>query len=194
MEMKMKHSHAPGLRALFPAISHLATVALLAVVSVLIFPARSGAQQTPAPGGGQAQPPAGQQTWPPAGCTENCDHWVPTKSIDFSSRHNILIRSQDGTLTPMDVPHYNSTLIAPGTWQILSDGDYSYLIEGDNEALAIDSTYGAGNIREYMETLTRKPVRYVANTHDHFDHTADDSYFDRAFMSAFTKTKATIPT
>ncbi len=69
-----------------------------------------------------------------------------------------MIKSQDGTLTPMDVPYYRSKLIAPGTWQIESDGDYSYLIEGDNEALAIDTGYGAGNIREYLQTLTKKPA------------------------------------
>ncbi len=119
--------------------------------------------------------------------------WTPTKSIDFSSKHDILIKNEDGTFTPMDVPYYTTKLIAPGTWQILSSGDFSYLIEGDNEALAIDSTYGAGNIREYMQTLTKKPVRYVANTHDHFDHTANDSYFDGAYMSAFAKDRATIP-
>jgi Metallo-beta-lactamase superfamily len=144
-------------------------------------------QQSASPGAAQLQ------TWPPAGCIQDCDKWVPVKFIDFSSQHNVLIRNQDGTLTPMEEPYFRSTLIAPGTWQILSDGDFSYLIEGDTEALAIDSTDGAGNIREYMKTLTKKPVRYVANTHDHFDHTANDSYFDRAYMSAYTKTKATIP-
>lgn len=119
--------------------------------------------------------------------------WTPTKSIDFSAKHEVLIRSEDGTLTPMDVPYYKSELIAPGTWKIESDGDFSYLIEGDNEALAIDTGYGAGNIREYLQTLTKKPVRYVANTHDHFDHTANNGYFDKAFMSAETAKKATIP-
>jgi glyoxylase-like metal-dependent hydrolase (beta-lactamase superfamily II) len=93
----------------------------------------------------------------------------------------------------MDVPYYQATLIAPGTWRIESDGDYSYLIEGDKEALAIDTGYGAGNIREYLQSLTKKPVRYVANTHDHFDHTANNGYFDKAFMSAETAKKATMP-
>jgi glyoxylase-like metal-dependent hydrolase (beta-lactamase superfamily II) len=113
--------------------------------------------------------------------------------MDFTSKHNILIRSEDGTLTPMDVPYYRSELIAPGTWRIESDGDYSYLLEGDNEALAIDGGYGAGNIRDYLQTLTKKPVRYIANTHEHFDHTANDAYFDKAFMSAETAKGATTP-
>jgi len=120
-------------------------------------------------------------------------HYVPITSIDFSSKHGVMIKSADGTLTPMDVPYYKSTLIAPGTWQIESDGDFSYLIEGDNEALAIDTGYGAGNIRAYLQTLTKKPVRYVANTHDHFDHTANNAYFDCAYMSAQTAEKATMP-
>ncbi|OFV81426.1 MAG: hypothetical protein A2Y78_05935 [Acidobacteria bacterium RBG_13_68_16] len=114
-------------------------------------------------------------------------------AIDFSSKHDILIRSEDGTLTPMDVPYFRATVVAPGTWQILSDGDYSYLVEGDDEALVIDSGYGAGNIREYCQSLTKKPVRNIANTHDHFDHTANNSYFERAYMSAETKKKATLP-
>ena len=93
----------------------------------------------------------------------------------------------------MDVPYFKSTLVAPGTWQILSDGDYTYLAEGEDEALVIDSGYGAGNIREYCQSLTKKPVKNIVNTHDHFDHTANNSYFERAYMSAETKRKATIP-
>lgn len=65
--------------------------------------------------------------------------WTPVKSIDFSSKHNVMIKSDDGSLTPMDQPYFKSTLIAAGTWQILSDGDYMYLVEGDKEAILIDS-------------------------------------------------------
>jgi len=157
-------------------LHHLASIALLLAASASIFGVGS----------------AGQTPLPPAGQTSD-GPWTPVKSIDFSSKHNILLKSEDGTLTPMDVPYFKSTLIAPGTWQILSDGDHSYLVEGDNEALVIDSGYGAGNIREYCQTLTKKPVRYIANTHDHFDHTANNAYFERAYMSEETKKKATIP-
>src|SRR5262249_53281492 len=112
--------------------------------------------------------------------------WTPVKLIDFSSKHEVMIRNDDGSLTPMNVPYYRSKRIAPGTWQTQSDGHCSYLLEGDNQALAIDTGYGAGNIREYLQTLTKKPFRYVANPHDHFDHTANNSYFDAAYMSAET--------
>jgi glyoxylase-like metal-dependent hydrolase (beta-lactamase superfamily II) len=160
------NGHSPRALTLFRGLNHRAGIGWFLAVPVLITGAWSSAGEKPSPA---------------------------RASIDFSSKHDILIRSEDGTLTPMDVPYFRSTLIAPGTWQILSDGDYTYLVEGDQEALAIDSGYGAGNIREYCQTLTKKPVRYIANTHDHFDHTANNSYFERAYMSAETKKKATIP-
>lgn len=74
--------------------------------------------------------------------------------IDFSSKHDIWLEDDEGNLQRMDEPYFKSWLIAPGTWQILSDGDYSYLAEGDDEAILIDSGYGAGNIREYAQSLT----------------------------------------
>ena len=113
--------------------------------------------------------------------------------IDFSCKHDIWIRNPDGTLSRMDEPYFKEEKIAEGTWRILSSGDYSYLLEGDDEAIAIDSGYGAGNIREFMQTLTDKPVRRIANTHHHFDHTANNSYFERAYMSEAAVPLATVP-
>ena len=113
--------------------------------------------------------------------------------IDFSSKHNIWIDNGDGTRSRMDEPYFKSWKLAEGVWRILSSGDYSYLVEGEDEALAIDSGYGAGNIREYMQTLTDLPVRRIANTHDHFDHTANNSYFEMAYMSEATVPLATRP-
>lgn len=113
--------------------------------------------------------------------------------VNFSSKHDVWIRNQDGSLSRMDEPYYQPEQIAPGTWRIISSGDASYLLEGDEEALAIDSGYGAGNIREFMQTLTDKPVRNIANTHHHFDHTALNSYFEMAYMSEKAVPLATIP-
>ena len=113
--------------------------------------------------------------------------------IDFSCKHDIWLEDEDGSLQRMDMPFFRAWPVAPGTWRILSDGDYSYLVEGDDEAILIDSGYGAGNIREFAGTLTDKPVSRIANTHDHFDHTANNSYFDLAYMSAQTQPLATRP-
>lgn len=115
------------------------------------------------------------------------------KQIDFSCKHDVLLQNDDGTLVPMDEPYFQSEQIAPGTWKIRTDGDFCYLVEGEQEALMIDTGYGAGNIREYAQSLTAKPLHNVVNTHDHFDHTANNSYFDCALMSAETKPLATIP-
>lgn len=116
-----------------------------------------------------------------------------SKRIDWSCKHNILIQNDDGTLSPMDEPYYRAEQVAPGTWKILSSGDYSYLAAGENEAVAIDTGYGAGNLREFLQTLTDKPVRNVFNTHSHFDHTANNGYFETAFMAEEALPLATVP-
>jgi predicted peptidase/glyoxylase-like metal-dependent hydrolase (beta-lactamase superfamily II) len=119
--------------------------------------------------------------------------WTPVTSIDFSSKHNRMIKNDDGTLSPMDEPYFASEQIAPNVWKIRNDGDFCYLIGGDEIGVMVDSGYGAGNLRTYAEKLLGKPVPYVINTHYHFDHTANDSYFDAAFMTAASVPYATVP-
>lgn len=115
------------------------------------------------------------------------------RDFDWTCKHHIMIRGKDGCLRPMDEPYFEPELIAPGTWKILSSGDYSYLLAGDGEALLIDSGYGAGNIRSYCEKLCGLPVRWIANTHEHFDHTANNGYFDKVFLTAKAYEAATMP-
>lgn len=136
------------------------------------------------------------QTWKHAYDLEAVGDWLFAQKrspIDFSCKHDVLLEDHEGRKLPMDVPFYTSKKIAPGTWQIQSDGDYIYLVEGEQEALVIDSGYGCGNLRAYCQSLTDKPVKRIVNTHDHFDHTANNSYFDCAYMSKETKALATIP-
>lgn len=113
--------------------------------------------------------------------------------IDFSSKHNVLIENEDGSRIPMDEPYFESEKLMDGIWRVLTDGDYIYVVEGKQEALVIDSGYGCGDIREYCQSLTKKPIKNIANTHDHFDHTANNCYFDAALMSEKSKPLATIP-
>ncbi len=114
-------------------------------------------------------------------------------AIDFSPKHDILIRHKDGILTPMDVPYYEAKQIDENTWQIMSSGDYHYLLIGEEAGVAIDTGYGAGNLREYLEKLCGKPVPWVINTHHHFDHTANNFYFDMAYMGKEAVNLASIP-
>ena len=115
------------------------------------------------------------------------------KSIDWSCKHEILIQNADGSYSRMDEPYYQAEEIVPGVWKILSSGDFHYVIAGEGEAIAIDTGYGAGNTREYLELLTGLPVPQVINTHNHFDHTANNGYFDRAYMGEGAIPLATTP-
>lgn len=71
-----------------------------------------------------------------------------------------------------------------GTWFInfMNGSENMYLLEGDERALLLDTGYGVGNLREFVEKLTDKPV-IVANTHYHPDHAAGNGEFEEVFMS-----------
>lgn len=113
--------------------------------------------------------------------------------VDFSSKHDILLCHKDGSYTPMDEPYYEVTQMDELTWQIMSSGDYHYLLAGEEEGIAIDTGYGAGNLREFLESLCGKPVRQVINTHHHFDHSANNCYFEKAYMAQEAVERVSIP-
>ena len=71
-------------------------------------------------------------------------------------------------------PYFKAEKIASGTWQVLSDGDYTYVLEGEDELICIDGGCGAGNIRAFCQSLSDKPLYRLLNTHNHFDHTASN--------------------
>ena len=103
--------------------------------------------------------------------------------IDFSPLHDYLLEDEEGNILPADVPYFKEKKIAPGTWQILSHGDYTYLIEGEDEAIVLDSGIGAGNIRQFCQSLTDKPIYRMLLSHNHFDHTLNNYLFDAVYMS-----------
>lgn len=113
--------------------------------------------------------------------------------IDFSSKHDQWIENPDGSLSRMDEPYFEVEKVRENTWKIFSSGDFSYLVAGDAKAIAIDTGYGAGNIRAFMQSLIDRPLSEVINTHDHFDHTANNGYFDRAYMGEKSIPLATTP-
>ena len=119
--------------------------------------------------------------------------WTAVTEIDFSKRHETWIMNEDSSLVPMDEPYFESELVDDRTYKIRSDGDYCYALAGDEIGIMFDCGYGAGNVREYAEKLLGVPVKYVVNSHYHFDHTANNSYFDAAFMTEESVPYATIP-
>lgn len=66
---------------------------------------------------------------------------------------------------------YMSWKIREDTWIInfMNGSQNIYLLEGARSALLIDTGWGAGNLRAYVEKLTKKPV-ITAITHGHLDH------------------------
>lgn len=69
------------------------------------------------------------------------------------------------------------------TWFIsFKDGTQNmYLLEGSAKALLIDTGYGAGNLRAFVEKLTDKPI-IVVNTHFHRDHAAGNGEFEEVLV------------
>ena len=66
---------------------------------------------------------------------------------------------------------YSVEKIAQSTYKIDEMGrDIAYLLLGNEKALLIDSTIGAGDIKKTVEEITDLPVT-VAITHGHADHT-----------------------
>ncbi len=66
---------------------------------------------------------------------------------------------------------YMSWKVNENTWIInfMGGSQNMYLLEGNDCALLIDTGWGAGNLRAYVERLTSKPV-IAALTHGHLDH------------------------
>lgn len=71
------------------------------------------------------------------------------------------------------------------TWIInfMNGTENMYLLEGTEKALLLDTGYGVGNLRQFLETLTDKPI-VVANTHFHPDHAAGNGEFECAYLNA----------
>lgn len=80
--------------------------------------------------------------------------------------------------------NYTSWKIDDDTWVInfMNGSQSMYLLEGKEKALLIDTGWGAGNLREYVEKLTDKEI-IVVNTHFHPDHAGGNGEFEEVYMS-----------
>ena len=70
------------------------------------------------------------------------------------------------------------------TWVIsfMEGTEYLYLLEGEEKALLLDTGYGIGHLRAFVEKLTDRAV-CVANTHFHPDHSAGNGEWEEVLLS-----------
>ncbi|MDO4286040.1 MAG: MBL fold metallo-hydrolase [Eubacteriales bacterium] len=61
-------------------------------------------------------------------------------------------------------------------------GEILYLVEGEKEAVLIDTCIGIGHLRDFVEWLTAKPLR-VLLTHGHVDHAMGAPEFERVYLN-----------
>ena len=73
---------------------------------------------------------------------------------------------------------YKAIRIAEGFTAIEENGVRSFLFEGENGALLVDSGFGTGDLKTFIATLTDKPVTGVVLTHADMDHTGGCKQFD----------------
>ncbi len=78
---------------------------------------------------------------------------------------------------------FTSERLSDCVWRLKDAyGVAMYLAEGDDRACLIDTGYGIKGLRDYVETLTSKPVS-VLLTHGHVDHAFGAAEFDEVHMS-----------
>ena len=76
-----------------------------------------------------------------------------------------------------DIYHTRMPGHTPGPGRV-----FSSLIIGSEKALLIDTGYGIGDYRSYVESLTDKPL-IVVNTHGHIDHASGNCQFAEVWLN-----------
>ena len=68
-------------------------------------------------------------------------------------------------------------------WRIIGVGDACmYFIEGNERGLLVDTAYGVGDLKGYIDSITDKPYQ-VFITHGHADHANGIGQFDSVLMN-----------
>lgn len=77
--------------------------------------------------------------------------------------------------------NYITKKIREGFYSIEQGFVRSFLVEGDKEALLIDTGIGDGDLKKYVEEITRLPITVIF-THADRDHVGNAGQFERRFM------------
>lgn len=110
--------------------------------------------------------------------------------------YNKLLREKDRTRRVLPVDPFAEVYdLRPGIFGIFQEsldgmGDvWSFLIEGPEKGLLIDTGFGIGNLRGLAEELLRGKPFDVANTHSHFDHAYGNYQFERVYCHEYEAPK-----
>ncbi len=86
-----------------------------------------------------------------------------------------------------NINYYSAEKISDYITQISSlTGEFMYLVEGTEKAALIDTCIGFGNLRDFVEKLTAKPVTVILS-HGHVDHAMGAPEFDEVYMNMADK-------
>lgn len=88
---------------------------------------------------------------------------------------------------------YTVQLVAENIYAIDEFGvDITYLVEGKDRAMLVDTGAGFGPLKETVKALTKKPV-FVVNTHGHIDHALGNYEFEEVYINEKDKWMLTAP-
>jgi glyoxylase-like metal-dependent hydrolase (beta-lactamase superfamily II) len=140
-------------------------------------------------GGACAKPVAAS-----AAATSTAGAATSSGAISASSASPANANDRPSTRAPGDsvTTHERSTAtIAPGVYVIRHEDapdtfpqGNTTVIVGEREALAVDSCYLPSSAKKDIQQIqkwTNKPVRYLVNTHWHYDHTMGNGVYKDAF-------------
>jgi glyoxylase-like metal-dependent hydrolase (beta-lactamase superfamily II) len=107
-------------------------------------------------------------------------------ALAFAFSGAIAAEAQPSSVKPMSFPvvqgkTYKFEKIADGVYYATGGfGSNNVVIVNDADVLLVDTGTTPGNARRFVEDvkmLTNKPIKYVVNTHFHFDHTDGNQIF-----------------
>lgn len=83
----------------------------------------------------------------------------------------------------MKKDEYSFSQVEPGVWHIIDyRKDSMYLVEGEREALLIDTGMGEGDLKALVNSITKKPLS-VLITHAHWDHIMQADQFEKVYLN-----------
>lgn len=114
----------------------------------------------------------------------------PENPIRYAFMKLLRERDETGRVYAVD-PFAEVYDLRPGIFGIYTEsldgmGDsWIFIIEGEDRALVIDTSFGLGNLKGLIHELIGDKPYDVANTHSHFDHAYGNYQFDRVYCHEY---------